>query len=83
MPLSKHFIAIAAAALDDDRPHAVALDPIQKRREARACLDGVRTGDGCIIELCHDLKSAPSREGLDRLTLAFLTVLVGADVGRR
>ena len=52
-------------------------------REARACLDRVGTGDRRIIELGDDLEAAPLGEALNGMTLAFLAVLVGADVGRR
>ena len=72
-----------AGILDDDGTHAVALDPIQKGREARACLDRVRTGDRRIIELVDDPEPGPLGEALDGVALAFLAVLVGADVGRR
>jgi hypothetical protein len=72
-----------AGILDDDRPHAVALNSIKKRRKARSCLDGVRTGDGCIIELRDDFQPGLFGEALDGMALAFLAVLVGADVGGR
>ena len=70
-----------AGILDDDGTHAVALDAVKERREARACLDGVGPGDGGVIELFDDGEPGALGEALDGLALAFLTVLVGADVG--
>ena len=49
----------AAGILDDDGPHAVALDPIQKGGEPRACLDGAGTGYRRIKELFDDSESGP------------------------
>ena len=72
-----------AGVLDDDGTHAVTLNPIKKGREARACLEGVRTGDRRIIELFDDSEPGALGEALDGVALAFLAVLVGADVGRR
>jgi hypothetical protein len=60
----------AAGVFDDDRAYAVALDPIQKRREARACLDSVRTGDRRIIELFDDSEPGALGEALDGVALA-------------
>ena len=54
-----------AGVLDDDDTHAIALNPIEKRRKARACLDGVRTGDGRIIELGDDPEPRALGEALD------------------
>ena len=51
--------------------HAVALDPIQKRREARACLDRVRTGDRRIIEHFDDSEPGSLGEALNGVALAF------------
>ena len=73
----------AAGILDDDGTHAVALDPIQKGGEARPCLDRVRTGDRRIIELIDDAVAGALGEALDGVALAFLAILVRADVGRR
>ena len=70
----------AAGILDDDGTHAVALDPIQKGREARPCLDRVGTGDRRIIELIDDLEADALGEALNGVALAFLAVLVRADV---
>ena len=70
----------AAGILDDDGTHAVALDPIQKGREARPCLDRVGTGDRRIIELIDDLEAGALGEALNGVALAFLAVLVRADV---
>ena len=69
-----------AGILDNDGTHAVALDPIQKGREARPCLDRVGTGDRRIIELIDDLEAGALGEALDGVALAFLAVLVRADV---
>ena len=70
----------ATGILDDDGTHAVALDPIQKGREPRACLDRVGTGHRRIIELFDDSEPGALGEALDGVALAFLAVLVGADV---
>jgi hypothetical protein len=72
-----------AGILNDDDTHAVALDPIQKGREARACLDRVRPGYGRVVELIDDPEPGALGEALNGVALAFLAVLVGADVGRR
>ena len=70
-------------ASSDDGTHAVALDAVKERREARAGLDRVRAGDGGVIKLFDNRETGPLGEALDGVALAFLTVLVGADVGRR
>ena len=44
------------------------------------CLDGVRAGDGGVIELFDDGEPGPLGEALDGVALAFLAVLVRADV---
>ena len=72
-----------AGILDDDGPHAVALDALKKGREARACFDRVRTGDRRIIELIDDGIASSLGKSLHGVALAFLAVLVRADVGRR
>ena len=56
---------------------------IQQGGEARACLDRVGTGDGCIIELIDDRQPGAIGEALDGLALPFLAVLILADVGCR
>ena len=45
----------AARRLDDNRSHTVALDPFEHGCEARACVDGISTANGRIIELRHQL----------------------------
>ena len=61
------------------------LPSIRSRRAAkpRACLDRVGTGDRRIIELIDDSEAGALGEALNGVALAFLAVLVGADVGRR
>ena len=61
----------ATGILDDDGTHAVALDPIQKGREPRTCLDRVRTGDCRIIELFDDSEPGALGEALNGVALAF------------
>ena len=53
------------------------------RAADRACLDMVRTGDRRVIELIDDAVASALGEALDGVALAFLAVLVRADVGRR
>ena len=84
MPDLGHQLARKAAGIfDDDGTHAVALDPVKERREARPCLDRVRAGYGRVIELIDNVEPGALGEALDGVTLAFLAILVSADVGRR
>ena len=71
--------AQTAGILDDNGTHAVALDPIQKGREPRACLDRVRTRDRRVIKLFDDSEPDALGEALNGVALAFLAVLVRAD----
>ena len=58
----------AARALDDDRAHAIALDPLEHRGEAGPRVVG--SGHGCIVEGVDNRKSVLTGEGFDRLPLA-------------
>jgi hypothetical protein len=72
----------AADGLYDDMAGTVSRDVDQQRREARAGLDRVGAGDGRIVELADDPVLVGSGERLDRLPLALVAMLLGADVAR-
>ena len=69
--------------LDDDGTHAVALDPIQKGREA--CPVSIGSAPKTAAHRAHRRsRTRPARRSLATAwRSAFLAVLVGADVGRR
>ena len=58
-----------AGILDDDGAHAVALDAVEKLREARPILDRVRSRNSRVEKLGDDLEAAPLGEALDGLPL--------------
>ena len=60
-----------AGIFDNDGTHAVALDAVKERREARAGLDRVGAGDGGVVELFDDGEPGALGEALDRVALAF------------
>ena len=77
----------AAGILDYHGTYAIALDPIQQRREARACLDRVGTGDGGVIELFDDRETGPLGEALDgvrwRFSLSLSAPTLAAELVRK
>jgi hypothetical protein len=81
--LRHQFASEARRILDNDRADAIALDPIEQRREARPRLNRVRAANGRIIEPGNQLEAATLGEGLDRGALPLLAVFILADIGRR
>ena len=73
----------AAGRLDDNRPHAVALDPFQHGRKARTNLDRISPGDGGVIVVADKLIPVSLGECFDSYPLTALAVLIRADVRRR
>ena len=76
-----------AGILDYHGTYAIALDPIQQGREARACLDRVGTGDGGVIELFDDRETGPLGEALDgvrwRFSLSLSAPTLAAELVRK
>jgi hypothetical protein len=72
----------SVGGFDDDRPDAIGLDALEHQGEAWPGLDRIGAAYSRIVELVHKLVTAVPREGLDGLALAFVAVLVGADVQR-
>ena len=61
---------------------AIALDPLEHRGETGPGIDRVGTADGRVIEGIDDREVSLTGKRLDRLSLPFLAVLVGPDIGR-
>jgi hypothetical protein len=78
--LRHQFASEARRILDNDGPGAIALDPIEQRREARPRLNRVGAAYSRIIEPGDELEAATVREGLDCSPLPRLAVLVAADI---
>jgi catechol 2,3-dioxygenase-like lactoylglutathione lyase family enzyme len=64
----------AVCALDDDRAHAIALDPLEHRGEAGPGVDGVGSAHGRIIEGIDDDEAGLPGKRLDRLSLPSVQV---------
>jgi hypothetical protein len=71
----------AVRALDDDRARPVGHQAIEHFRKARPVGDVVRAADRRIIERGDDLQTRCLGVSLERCELAFVAVLIDADVG--
>jgi hypothetical protein len=71
------------AVSTNDGAHAVAAEALEQGGEARALLDGIGALDRGVIELVDDRVAGTPGEGVDRVALALVAVLVGANVGGR
>ena len=72
----------AVRRLDNDGTDPIRRDAFECRLKARPGVDRVGTGDRCIVKPVDDLDPGATGEALDRVALAFLTVLILTDVGR-
>jgi hypothetical protein len=53
----------AARRLDNDRPHTVALDPLQHGCEAGTAIDGIGTAHGSVVKLAHQVVPGSAKSG--------------------
>ena len=57
------------------------MDPVEELGEARPVLNWISSRNSRVVELCHDLETAPLSQAFDCLPLSFLPVFVVADAG--
>jgi hypothetical protein len=73
----------AAGVLDNHRAHAVALDLVEEGGETLAAFDRIGAAHRGVIVLGDDLEPCALGDAMDGRTLAFVGILIGADIGGR